>query len=180
MNAPEAPWPAPEKPAARPAPASAPAATPAAPAGKAKPATPTDTPPSAAPATTSAAAGVAPPVVSAAGAAAEPVAPGAVPEKALVDRVIEVLKTCFDPEIPLNIYDLSLIYGIAADPEGNVNIKMTLTSPSCPVAGTLPGEVQQKVAGLPGVRAAQVDLVWDPPWDPSRLSEAARLTLGLP
>jgi FeS assembly SUF system protein len=97
-----------------------------------------------------------------------------------VDRVIDVLKTCFDPEIPLNIYDLSLIYGIDADPEGNVTIRMTLTSPSCPVAGTLPGEVQQKVAGLPGVKTAHVALVWDPPWEPSRLSEAARLTLGLP
>jgi FeS assembly SUF system protein len=101
-------------------------------------------------------------------------------EKPLVERVIEVLKTCFDPEIPLNIYDLSLIYGIDADAEGNVSIQMTLTSPTCPVAGTLPGEVQQKVAGLPGVKSAHVALVWDPPWEPSRLSEAARLTLGLP
>ena len=119
--------------------------------------------------------------------AATPLAPVAVPAPApatpdarpLLDRVIDTIKTCYDPEIPLNIYDLSLIYGIDVDPESTVHGKMTLTSPACPVAGSLPGEVQQKIAGVPGVRSAHVELVWDPPWDLSRLSEAARLTLGI-
>ena len=100
-------------------------------------------------------------------------------DRPLLDRVIDTIKTCYDPEIPLNIYDLSLIYGIDVSAEGNVHVKMTLTSPACPVAGTLPGEVQQKLASLPGVKSAHVELVWDPPWDLSRLSEAARLTLGI-
>ncbi len=117
-------------------------------------------------------------------AAAPPPPPAQVPEgdappRPLLDRVIDALRTCYDPEIPLNIYDLSLIYAVDVDPAGRVSIQMTLTSPTCPVAGTLPGEVQQKVAAVPGVSSAQVDLVWDPPWEPSRLSEAARLQLGL-
>ena len=97
----------------------------------------------------------------------------------LQDEVIAVLKTCFDPEIPINIYDLSLIYGIDVDPARTVHIRMTLTSPACPVAGTLPGEVQQKVASIAAVGKVDVELVWDPPWDIARLSEAAKLTLGI-
>ena len=105
---------------------------------------------------------------------AGPVDPAAVQEK-----VIEVLRNVFDPEIPVNIYDLGLVYGVQVDDSGSVEIRMTLTSPACPVAGSLPGEVETRVAGVPGVAAARVDLVWDPPWDPSKLSEAARLQLGM-
>jgi FeS assembly SUF system protein len=102
-----------------------------------------------------------------------------IPPGTLEPAIIAALRTCFDPEIPLNVYDLNLIYGIEVDPHGNVEVRMTLTSPTCPVAGTLPGEVQQKVAAVPGVHTAHVALVWDPPWEPSMLSEAARLQLGL-
>jgi FeS assembly SUF system protein len=93
--------------------------------------------------------------------------------------VIDVLSTCYDPEIPVNIYDLGLIYGVDVTPEGAVSIRMTLTSPACPVAGTLPGEVEQKVKAIPGVTSVKVDLVWEPPWGKHLLSEAARLQLGL-
>ncbi|MFM8386137.1 MAG: iron-sulfur cluster assembly protein [Planctomycetia bacterium] len=103
-----------------------------------------------------------------------PFAPGT-----LEPSIIAMLRTCFDPEIPLNIYDLKLIYAIDVDPQGVVEIRMTLTSPTCPVAGTLPGEVQQKVASVPGVAKAHVALVWEPPWEPSMLSEEARLQLGM-
>lgn len=98
---------------------------------------------------------------------------------ALEAQVVEALRTCFDPEIPVNIYELGLIYGITADPSGVVGIRMTLTSPNCPAAGSLPGEVQEKVKTIPGVKEATVEVVFDPPWDPSRMSEAARLELGL-
>jgi len=94
-------------------------------------------------------------------------------------KVIEVLHACFDPEIPVNIYELGLIYRVDIEPNAVVNIHMTLTSPGCPVAGTLPREVEYKVARLPQVRLAHVDLVWDPPWDKSRMSEAAKLQLGI-
>jgi FeS assembly SUF system protein len=94
-------------------------------------------------------------------------------------RVIEVLKTCYDPEIPVDIYELGLIYEVLVDAHGQVDIKMTLTSPACPVAGSLPGEVETKVQALEGVARTRVELVWDPPWDQDRMSEAARLTLGL-
>ena len=113
------------------------------------------------------------------GAAQQPGAEGLLAPGTLEPGIIAALRTCFDPEIPLNVYDLNLIYGIEVDPQGNVEVRMTLTSPSCPVAGTLPGEVQQKVASVAGVRTAHVALVWDPPWEPSMLSEAARLQLGL-
>lgn len=94
-------------------------------------------------------------------------------------RVIEVLRTVYDPEIPVNIYDLGLIYGVEAAPDGAVGIRMTLTSPMCPVAGSLPGDVKQRVETVDGVTAATVDLVWEPPWSMDQLSEAARLQLGL-
>ena len=97
----------------------------------------------------------------------------------LEERVIDVLRTCYDPEIPVNIYELGLIYNIDIDPEANVNVRMTLTSPGCPVAGTLPGDVQSKVASVIGVKSAKVDLVWDPAWRPDRMSEAAKLQLGM-
>jgi FeS assembly SUF system protein len=94
-------------------------------------------------------------------------------------RVVEVLQTCYDPEIPVNIYELGLIYDVAVDPSGFVGIRMTLTSPACPVAASLPVEVENKVSALPGVAGARVEVAWDPPWDPSRMSEAARLQLGM-
>jgi FeS assembly SUF system protein len=96
----------------------------------------------------------------------------------LRDRVVEALKTCYDPEIPVDIYELGLIYEIDADDDGVVVVQMTLTSPACPVAGSLPGEVEQKIRALDGVSRATVELVWDPPWDQERMSEAAKLTLG--
>lgn len=105
--------------------------------------------------------------------------PFGAPPPDLREAVIDVLQTCYDPEIPVNIYDLGLIYAVDVSPEQVVSIQMTLTSPACPVAGTLPPEVQQKVAAIPGVRAANVDLVWEPPWGRHLLSEAARLQLGM-
>lgn len=104
------------------------------------------------------------------------------PEEAspIHDQVIAALRTVFDPEIPVNIYDMGLIYKIEIDDgEACARIDMTLTSPSCPVAGTLPGEVETRVREVDGIDKVLVDLVWDPPWDPSNLSEAARLELGL-
>jgi FeS assembly SUF system protein len=100
-------------------------------------------------------------------------------DASLEDRVIAALHTCYDPEIPVNIYELGLIYDLKVDSAGAVAIRMTLTSPACPVAGALPAEVQAKVQAVPGVTSARVDLVWDPPWDKGRMSEAAQLTLGL-
>lgn len=94
-------------------------------------------------------------------------------------QVIEALRMCFDPEIPVNIYELGLIYEIKVDPSGAVAIQMTLTSPNCPAAGTLPGEVREKARAIPGVTDAKVEVVFDPPWDQSRMSEAAKLELGL-
>lgn len=101
------------------------------------------------------------------------------PENPLEAQVIQALRMCFDPEIPVNIYEMGLIYGLRVDASGSVGIKMTLTSPNCPVAGSLPCQVEQKIKAIPGVTAANVELVWDPPWDPGRMSEAARLTLGM-
>jgi FeS assembly SUF system protein len=97
----------------------------------------------------------------------------------LEERVIVALRGVFDPEIPVNIYELGLVYDLKVDPAGAVSIRMTLTSPACPVAGALPGEVQMRVLAVPGVTSANVELVWDPPWDMSRMSEEARLQLGL-
>ncbi len=98
---------------------------------------------------------------------------------AIRERVVETLKTVFDPEIPVNIYDLGLIYEINVNDDNHVHVKMTLTSPACPVAGTLPPEVERKISTAEGVESAGVELVWDPPWDQSKLSEAAKLQLGL-
>jgi FeS assembly SUF system protein len=97
----------------------------------------------------------------------------------LHERIVAALCTCFDPEIPVNIYELGLIYDIVIAPEGAVTIRMTLTSPACPVAGTLPGDVQRKLQSLPNVVSVKVDTVWDPPWDKDRMSEAAKLQLGI-
>lgn len=92
--------------------------------------------------------------------------------------VIDVLKTCYDPEIPVDIYELGLIYEVNVDPANNVKLLMTLTSPSCPVAETLPPEVEQKVKGIPGVGEVKVELTWEPPWTQEMMSEAAKLELG--
>ena len=100
-------------------------------------------------------------------------------EPNLEEQIVDALKTVFDPEIPVNIYELGLIYDLAIEDEGQVKIKMTLTSPGCPVAGSLPGEVQTKVQDVPGVANADVELVWDPAWNPSMMTEAARLQLGM-
>lgn len=93
--------------------------------------------------------------------------------------IIAALHTCFDPEIPVDIYELGLVYGIDVQPTGDVRIRMTLTSPNCPVAGSLPLEVEQKVQAVPGVTNVNVELVWDPPWCMDRMSEAAKLQLGM-
>jgi len=95
------------------------------------------------------------------------------------EGIVEALKTIFDPEIPVNIYELGLIYDIDVREGGVVEVKMTLTAPGCPVAGTLPGEVKAKVESVTGVVSADVELVWDPAWNPSMMSEAARLQLGM-
>ena len=94
-------------------------------------------------------------------------------------KIIEAVSKVFDPEIPVNIYELGLIYDILADSNGVVGIRMTLTAPSCPSAQSLPIEVQKRVAEIPDVTDAKVDVVWDPPWDRDRMSEAAKLHLGM-
>ena len=93
--------------------------------------------------------------------------------------IIAMLKTVFDPEIPVDIYELGLIYEIKIDEDANVYIKMTLTSPACPVAGSLPGDVEQRVKNVKGINEVYVDLVWDPAWDKDMMSEEAKLTLGM-
>ena len=97
----------------------------------------------------------------------------------LETAIIEKLKTVYDPEIPVNIYELGLIYKLEVSPSGVVKMEMTLTSPMCPVAGSLPPEVESKVRSVEGVTEVKVDLVWDPPWSMERMSEAARLQLGM-
>ncbi len=99
--------------------------------------------------------------------------------QALEEKVIAALKTVFDPEIPLNIYDLGLVYAVLVGPESDVKIEMTLTAPGCPVAGSIVKQVRDAVKSVPGVTEAYVDLVWDPVWSRDMLSEAARLELGL-
>jgi len=95
------------------------------------------------------------------------------------EQVVDALKTVFDPEIPVNIYDLGLIYNIAIDENQHVHIQMTLTSPGCPVAQTFPGTVEQAVNQVEGVSECTVELVWEPPWTQERMSEVARLELGI-
>lgn len=112
----------------------------------------------------------------------KPASPPAPPPDAgasLEERVIAALCACYDPEIPVNIYELGLIYDLQVDPSGSVSIRMTLTSPACPVAGALPADVQSRVQAVAGVTTAKVELVWEPPWEMSRMSEEARLQLGL-
>jgi FeS assembly SUF system protein len=97
---------------------------------------------------------------------------------ALHDKIVDRLRTVYDPEIPVNIYDLGLIYQVKVEPTGGVYVKMTLTSPGCPAAGTLPGEVEDKIVVIPGVKNVKVDVVWEPTWDKNMMSEAAKLQLG--
>ena len=96
----------------------------------------------------------------------------------LKQAIIAAIKTCYDPEIPVDIYELGLIYNVDVTDEGDARVTMTLTSPMCPVAESLPPEVEQKVAGVEGVASAHVDLTWEPPWEPKMMSEAAKLELG--
>ena len=105
-------------------------------------------------------------------------APGA-PGGDLYEAVIAAIKDIYDPEIPVNIYDLGLIYGVDVADDGGVTVAMTLTTPHCPVAESMPGEVELRVGAVPGVRDAEVNLVWDPPWDPAKMSDEARLELGM-
>ena len=93
--------------------------------------------------------------------------------------IIEALKTIYDPEIPVDIYELGLIYDVAVDEDGDAVVTMTLTTPNCPVAESMPAEVQLRALSVPGVRDAEVKLVWDPPWDPSKMTDEARLELGM-
>lgn len=100
-------------------------------------------------------------------------------QKLIEGKIIEALKQIYDPEIPVNIYELGLIYEITVNPDDTVHIKMTLTAPACPVAGSLPGQVEQQVESVPEVKNATVELVWDPPWSRDRMSESALLQLGM-
>jgi len=108
----------------------------------------------------------------------EQVAPGE-PGGELHDAVIAAMKEIYDPEIPVNIYDLGLIYGVEVDADKDVIVTMTLTTPNCPVAESMPAEVELRAASVPGVRDAEVNLVFDPPWDPAKMSDEARLELGM-
>lgn len=102
------------------------------------------------------------------------------PRERMKQDVIDMIKTCYDPEIPVNIWELGLIYDVQASPaEGDVQVKMTLTSPSCPAAQSLPPEVEAKVKTVAGVKTAKVEVVWEPPWTPEKMSEAAKLELGV-
>lgn len=105
--------------------------------------------------------------------------PAGEPGGNVYDAIIEELKTIFDPEIPVNIYDLGLIYGVEVTKDGHAIVAMTLTTPHCPVAESMPGEVELRVGSVPGVGVAEVNLVWDPPWDPAKMSDEARLELGM-
>jgi FeS assembly SUF system protein len=115
-----------------------------------------------------------------------PAPPAPLPSPLTTDQIetlrqeaVQALHNVFDPEIPVNIYELGLIYNLDVQPSGALAIRMTLTSPACPVAGSLPGEVRNRLLQLANVTAVQVDLVWDPPWDKDRMSEAAKLQLGI-
>ena len=108
-----------------------------------------------------------------------PSRPTAEPGGDLYEAVIEALKEIYDPEIPVNIYDLGLIYDVEITPEHHAKVKMTLTTPHCPVAESMPGEVELRVGAVPGIGDAEVELVWDPPWDPQKMTDEARLELGM-
>lgn len=97
----------------------------------------------------------------------------------LYEAVIEALKEIYDPEIPVNIYDLGLIYGVEITPDHHAKVTMTLTTPHCPVAESMPGEIELRVGAVPGIGDAEVELVWDPPWDPQKMSDEAKLELGM-
>ena len=101
-------------------------------------------------------------------------------DPAVIERlVIDTLRTCYDPEIPVDIYELGLVYGVTVTPDGVVNVRMTLTSPSCPAAQEIPAEVEERVRSVPGVTDVKVEIVFDPPWDSCKMSDAAKLKLGL-
>ena len=111
---------------------------------------------------------------------AKPAAGMATPDPAdLEGKIKAAMRTVYDPEIPINIYELGLVYGLQIEPEGKVRVQMTLTAPSCPEAQTLPARVQQVIQEVPGVSEAAVELVWEPTWTPQKMSEAARLQLGI-
>jgi FeS assembly SUF system protein len=103
----------------------------------------------------------------------------AVDVEALRESVIDVLKSVYDPEIPVNIYELGMIYEVQVSDNADVHVVMTLTSPACPVAGSLPGEVENKVQNVEGVASGKVELVWEPAWTPEKMTEAAKLQLGM-
>jgi FeS assembly SUF system protein len=105
--------------------------------------------------------------------------PAGEPGGALYEAVVDALKEIFDPEIPVNIYDLGLIYGVDVTDDGHAVVTMTLTTPHCPVADSMPMEVELRVGAVPGVGSAEVNLVWDPPWDPQKMSDDAKLELGM-
>lgn len=99
-------------------------------------------------------------------------------QKKIIEKVIEAIRQVYDPELPVNIYDLGLIYSIDINAENEIDVKMTLTAPGCPVAGSLPGEVERRIETVDEVKSARVELVWDPPWTKERMSEVAQLELG--
>jgi FeS assembly SUF system protein len=111
--------------------------------------------------------------------AGAPEEPAAGPGGDLQAAVVDILKSIYDPEIPVDIYELGLIYGVDVSEDGDATITMTLTTPHCPVAESLPQEVELRAMSIPGIRDAVVNLVWDPPWDPSKMSDEARLELGM-
>ena len=104
---------------------------------------------------------------------------GAMDRIAIYDKIIDVLHTCYDPEIPVDIYDLGLIYDLKVEESGQVKVTMTLTAPNCPAAQSLPAEVKYKTEGVPRVTGAEVEVVWEPPWDMSKMTDAAKLQLGM-
>lgn len=101
------------------------------------------------------------------------------PGGSVYEAIIDALRDIFDPEIPVNIYDLGLIYGVDVTDDGHATVTMTLTTPHCPVAESMPAEVELRVGAVPGVGDAEVNLVWDPPWDPQKMSDEAKLELGM-
>jgi FeS assembly SUF system protein len=111
--------------------------------------------------------------------AQKPADPPAADADNLYEAVIDALKDIYDPEIPVNIYDLGLIYDVEITPDHHARVKMTLTTPHCPVAESMPGEVELRIGAVPGIGDAEVELVWDPPWDPQKMSDEAKLELGM-